>query len=63
MQCVKNEKGKVKNKETKTEFCLFISQDWLEQLASNLVSRFTCLAGISAANLVEFRVEILELHT
>jgi len=48
-------KKKEKNEETKTKIFPLVSQDWLEQFASNLVCRLTYLAGISVANLVEFR--------
>jgi len=48
------EKEEKKKKQKETKFCSLVSQDRLEQFASNLVCRLVYLAGISVANLVEF---------
>ena len=52
-----------KTKEIQTKLCALISQKRLERFVLNLVCSLAYLAGISAANLVEFGLEILELHS
>ena len=44
------------------KFWVLVSQKRLKQFMLNLACRLAYLAGISAANLVEFGQEILELH-
>ena len=53
---------KRKSEETIFKICSLVFGEQLARFASNLVCRFAQFRGILAANLIEFREEISELH-